>query len=123
MSAFLGGRLRALGILSFVLAAFVPAPGASAGDGPQLDAVQAAKIATDYLATLGAKAPHIVSLTLEKSALLHGRLSWVARWSRSIELEGEKEVGLRVNLDGSTARLIEDKTAARRRRAATGGLY
>ena len=67
--------------------------------------------------------PRIVSLTLEKSALLHGRLSWVARWSRAIEVEGEKELGLRVNLDGSTARLVEDKAAARRRRAAPGGMY
>ena len=120
MKARHGRSLSVFGLLLMALAAFVPAPVASAGDGPQLDAVRAAKIATDYLATLGSTAPHIVSVTLEKSALLHGRLSWVARWSRAVEVEGEKEVGLRVNLDGSTARLVEDKAAAGRRAAKAG---
>lgn len=88
-----------------------------AADAPAVDALRAARIATDYLVELGAKAPHIVSITLEKSALLRGKSSWVVRWSCPVEADGLREVGLRVNLDGSSARLVEDKSAAARREA------
>ena len=93
----------------------------SAEERPRLDAVRAAKIATDYLGTLGVNAPFVASVTLEKSALLHGESSWVARWSRVIAVEGEQEVGLRVNLDGTTARLVMGKEAARKRKAGPSG--
>ena len=103
------------------LATFALAMGASADERPRLDAVRAAKIASDYLATQGANAPFIVSVTLEKSALLHGESSWVARWSRAIAADGDQEVGLRVNLDGTTARLVLGKEAARKRNAGPSG--
>ena len=110
-------RVRAIA----ALALFIPAQLAFAADRPPLDAVRAAKIATDYLATQGANAPFIASVTLEKSAILHGRSSWVARWSRAISANGDLEVGLRVNLDGTTARLVLGKEAARRRKAGPSG--
>jgi len=73
-------------------------------------------MATDYLGQLGPNAPHIVSLVLEKSGIVRGRSSWVARWSRAVEVEGDRELGLRVNLDGTTVRLVEDKSPASRPR-------
>ena len=94
---------------------------ASADERPRLDAVRAAKIASDYLATQSANGPFIVSVTLEKSAILHGESSWVARWSRAISADGDLEVGLRVNLDGTTARLVLGKEAARKRKAGPSG--
>jgi hypothetical protein len=90
---------------------------ALAGDGPALDAARAARLATDYLAQLGPNAPHIVSLTLEKSGIVRGKTSWVARWSRTVEVNGDRELGLRVNLDGTTVRLVEDKSSSGRPRA------
>jgi len=95
-----------------------------ADDRPRLDAVRAAKIATDYLATLGPGAPFIVSVTLEKSAIFHGESSWVARWSQAISADGDQEVGLRVRLDGTTTRLVLGNKEARRLRAgpAPGGV-
>jgi hypothetical protein len=80
-----------------------------AADAPKIDAVRAAKIATDYLAQLGPNAPHIVSVTLDRDAIIRGKISWIVRWSRSIPAEGDQEVGLRVNMDGSTARLVKEK--------------
>ena len=114
-------RHRTLAISLIALATFAAATPVFADERPQLDAVRAAKIATDYLATLGANAPFIVSLTLEKSAILHGKSSWVARWSRAIPAEGDQEVGLRVNLDGTTARLVLGKDAARKNIAGPSG--
>ena len=104
-----------------VLATFALAMCASADERPRLDAVRAAKIASDYLASQGANGPFVVSVTLEKSALLHGESSWVARWSRAISADGDQEVGLRVNLDGTTARLVLGKEAARKRKAGPSG--
>ena len=80
------------------------------------DGAMAARIATDYLARLGPNAPYIVSLTLERSAIVRGKTSWVARWSRAIDVEGDRELGLRVNLDGTTVRLVEDKSSSSRAR-------
>jgi hypothetical protein len=109
-------RLRLLRPASFAVLLGSFLQGALAGDGPALDAERAAKIATVYLAQFGPNAPHIVSLTLEKSGLVKGRTSWIARWSRTIDVEGDRELGLRVNLDGTTVRLVEDKSSASRPR-------
>jgi hypothetical protein len=83
---------------------------------PSLDAARATKIATDYLATLGASAPFIESVSLEKSALVNGTLSWVIRWSDPIRDGAKNEIGVRVKMDGSMAHLVED-TEGRKKRA------
>ena len=115
-------RFRGTPIWRIALAAIAVTTVAPAGEVPRIDAVQAAKIATDYLRTLGPGAPYIVSVTFDKSALVSGKSSWVARWSNAIIADGSRELGLRVNQDGSTARLVEARTAARRRRGDFGGL-
>jgi hypothetical protein len=84
---------------------------------PPVDAAHAAKIATDYLARQGTGAPHIVSVTLESSALVKGTQSWVVRWSAAIDAGEQREIGLRVRMDGSVARLMADKAAAARKAA------
>lgn len=116
MKTSFAALVRVLAVL--IVASVMPA---SADERPRLDAVRAAKIASDYLATQGANGPFIVSVTLEKSAILHGESSWVARWSQSISADGDLEVGLRVNLDGTTARLVLGKEAARKRKAGPSG--
>lgn len=106
---------RSLAFLALVIGFLLPCTSASADERPALDAARAARIATDYLARMGPNAPYIVSLTLEKSAILKGKTSWVALWSSSIEADGNREMGMRVNLDGSTAILVENRTSARKR--------
>ncbi len=93
---------------------------ASADDAPQLDVVRAAKIATDYLAHFGQDRPYIDSLTLERAALLSGRRAWVARWSTPIFADGKKEVGLRINLDGTLRILVQENPSKTPRRAVFG---
>ena len=115
-------RHRTLALSLIALATFAAATPVFADERPQLDALRATKIATDYLASLGPNAPHIVSITLEKSAIVRGSSSWVARWSRPIPAGGDKEVGLCVNLDGTTARLVMSKGAARKQMAGPSGV-
>ena len=92
--------------------AFLPL--ARAEDAPRVDALHVAKIATDYLATHGRNAPYVVSIALESDALLHGKISWIVRWSRPIFADGNKEVGMRVRLDGSVSYLVEDKSGPKK---------
>jgi hypothetical protein len=113
-------RLRSSVLPLIALAVLAFSPAASAGEAPRIDAVRAAKIATDYLRTQGSNAPHIVSLALEKPALATGGSVWTARWSKPIPADGESELGLRVNPDGSIVRLVEGKSTARKRRYPVG---
>lgn len=82
---------------------------------PAIDALRVAKIATDYLATHGKDAPHIISIALESDALMGGKVSWVVRFSRPLLADGNKEVGMRVKPDGAVSYLTEDKAGPKKR--------
>lgn len=98
----------ALGALAFL-------PVARAENAPRIDALHVAKLASDYLAAHGKDAPHVVSIALEKDALLGGKTSWIVRWSRPLLADGNKEVGMRVKPDGSVSYLVEDKSGPKKR--------
>lgn len=98
----------ALGTLAFLSAA-------RAENAPRIDALHVAKVASAYLATHGKNAPHVVSIALEQDALLGGKTSWIVRWSRPLLTDGNKEVGMRVNLDGSVSYLVDDKGGSKKR--------
>ncbi len=86
----------------------------AAGEAPALSAEKAAKIAADYLAQEKAGPGHIVSVVLESSAIVGGTRSWMVRWSAPLRVEGSNEVGLRVKMDGSVARVVENRTRAQK---------
>ena len=98
----------ALGALAFF-------PNAHADNAPRIDALHVAKLATDYLATHGSSAPHIVSIAIESEALMGGKTSWIVRFSRPVLADGNREIGMRVKLDGSVSFLIEDKSGPKKR--------
>lgn len=106
--------LRSTLFAAIALGALALLPAARAGNPPKVDALRVAKIATDYLATHGAYAPQIVSITLEGDAILNGKSSWIVRWSHPILADGNKEVGMRVKLDGAVSYLIDDKTGPKK---------
>ena len=89
--------------------------GSASAQRPSLDAARATRIASDYLATLGSRAPYITTVTLESTALLNGAQSWVIRWSEPIVEGSQKEIGVRVKMDGTMAHMVEDKDARMKR--------
>ena len=97
-------------------AILIVASGSASAEAPKLDAARATRLATDYLATLGGNAPHIVSVQLEKSALLNGSLSWIIHWSEPVNDNGNREIGVRVKMDGTMAHLV-DNLEGRKKRA------
>ena len=103
----------------FILAAaaiFACVGGSAFAQTPKIDAVRAARLASDYLATLGPSAPYIVSVTLEKGALLDATQSWIVKWSAPIMDGANREIGVRVKMDGSLAHLV-DNLEGRKERA------
>ncbi len=107
-------RLRAVSA-ALVLAALSLPPAAPAENAPRVDALQVAKLATSYLATHGRSAPYIVSILLEKDAIFSGGSSWVVRWSQPILADGNREIGMRVKLDGTVSYIVEDKSVSKKR--------
>jgi hypothetical protein len=96
-------------------AALLASHGSALAQAPKLDAARATRLATDYLATLGPGAPHIVSVTLEKSALLNGSLSWMIHWSAPVNDNGNREIGVRVKMDGTIAHVVENLEGRKKR--------
>lgn len=103
-------------ILCAAIALGIPAilPASRAENAPRIDALQVAKIASDYLATHGRNAPYVVSIALEADALIGGKSSWIVRFSRPIAVDGNSEVGMRVKLDGAVSYLVKDKDGAKK---------
>ena len=100
---------------AIALAVLANLPAAQAENAPRIDALHVAKVAADYLATHGKDAPYVVSITLEADAILSPKSSWIVRFSRPVLADGNKEVGMRVKLDGSVSYLIEDKSGPKKR--------
>lgn len=78
---------------------------------PGVGAVDAATIAQKDLNDRGLGAQYsIVSLTLERRGVSGNGLHWFARWSEPIPgEEDQKEIGLKINMDGSIARIVQGK--------------
>ena len=106
--------LRCLAVMLGILAML---PFAHAENAPAVNALRVAKIATDYLATHGKDAPYIVSIALESDAFIGGTTTWVVRFSRPVLADGNKEIGMRVKLDGTVSYIIENKPGSKKRKA------
>jgi hypothetical protein len=112
-TALLIPQCRAL-CAAIALGVLASLPAAHAESAPRIDALQVAKIAANYLASHGKDAPYIVSIALEPDALMGGNISWVVRWSRPLMADGNKEVGMRVKLDGAVSYLVADKSGQKK---------
>lgn len=80
---------------------------------PFLSVDQAANVAQQHLKERGlAGDRYVTSLVLEKDSVARGERYWYARWSESVKLEErKKELGVRINMDGSLVRIIEGPAA------------
>ena len=93
--------------LPFLLAALAFTSLASAADpAPAIPIDRAVQLATAHLTERGLVGQHyIASLTLEDSSVMGGKRYWLARWMPSIKVDGKYESGLKIEMDGSLARL------------------
>lgn len=89
-----------------------------AAERPGIDALRATKVATDFIAKMGPNAPYIASVAIDPGAIFNGTPTWVVKYHAPIEVDGNKEVGLRVKSDGSIVRLVEGKGSRSKRQPA-----
>jgi hypothetical protein len=73
-----------------------------------------AKIARDCLARLRPESTCIASVTREQATIVRVKTPWAVRWSLLIYGDGDRELGLRVDLDKAIAPLVEDKSRSNR---------
>lgn len=76
---------------------------------PRVAVDQAATLAQQHLKERGLQDRIFVSaLVLESTTVTRGQKYWYARWSESvIGDEQKKEVGLRINMDGTVVRVVQ----------------
>ena len=97
-------------IVSGILALALSASWAVASPGPKLPVERAAALAQQHLKERGLDDRVFVrALLLETTTVARGQKYWYARWSESVVAgdEQKKEVGLRINMDGSLVRVVE----------------
>ncbi len=82
---------------------------------PSLPIDRAAALAQAHLRERGLEGQvYVTSLALEIEALARRTPYWYARWSQSIAGDEKKrELGLRINMDGSFVRIVEAPNASR----------
>jgi hypothetical protein len=81
---------------------------------PPVSAGQAVTIAEESLANRGLdKEIYIQSVTLERATILKARSYWFVKWSHSLPASNPKnrEIGVKVNMDGSAVRLVKEPGA------------
>jgi hypothetical protein len=81
----------------------------SLADAPPLTAAQAATIAQEDLVTRGLDATvYIVEVNYKKEGLGSGSAYWEILWNQEFaaQMEGRKEIGLRVGMDGTYKRAV-----------------
>jgi len=103
--------MKPLRLLALILALATTRLTASAADkAVSLPIDQALKIAQDYLEQHGAAADHqIISITLEAAAL--GTTYWYAHWSPAISDGQKRQIGMRIDMDGTTTLFVHGSSA------------
>lgn len=98
-----------------LLALLSAAASAFAADAPPpVSARQAITIAEESLANRGLdKEVFIQSVTLERATIMKARSFWFVKWSHSIPASEPKnrEIGVKVNMDGTAVRLVKEPGA------------
>ncbi len=81
-----------------------------AAPAPSVQVAQAATMAQQHLKERGLDDRIFIrALVLEAATVGRGERYWYARWSQNVTIEEEKkEVGLRINMDGTVVRVVEN---------------
>jgi hypothetical protein len=93
--------------------AFLPATLAYAA--PPVSAREALGIAEKNLAERGLdKRLYVIGITLEHASMFSSKGYWFVKWSEPIPASNprNREVGIKVNMDGSAVRLVKEPGAA-----------
>ena len=96
--------------LALLFALTMASTALAADQRPALQLEKAVAIAADYLKSIGQDKDHwIASISYERESMMSGGYKWYVKWGPPIKLEGRKELGLEIAMDGSLARAVDKK--------------
>lgn len=96
--------------LALLFALGLSVPAFSAEKRPELPLEKAVALAVDYLKTIGKDQDHwIASISYERASMTNGSYKWFVKWGPPIKLEGRKELGLEISMNGDVARAVDKK--------------
>lgn len=97
-------------VLSLIFAVAFATTSLAAEKRPELPLEKAVAIAVDYLKSIGKDKDHwIASISYERESMTSGSYKWFVKWGPSIQLEGRKELGLEIAMNGEVARAVDRK--------------
>lgn len=96
--------------LALVLALGLDATSLGADRRPELPLEKAVALAVDYLKSLGQEKDHwIASISYERESITNGEWKWFVKWGPPIKLEGRRELGLEIAMNGELSRAVDKK--------------
>jgi hypothetical protein len=96
--------------LALVLAFGLAATSMGAEKRPELPLEKAVALAADYLKSIGQDKDHwIASISYERESMTSGDWKWFVKWGPPIRLEGRKELGLEISMNGELSRAVDRK--------------
>ncbi len=77
---------------------------------PEMPLEKAVAVAADYLKSIGQDKDHwIASISYERESITNGSYKWYVKWGPAITLEGRKELGLEIAMNGELTRAVDKK--------------
>ena len=96
--------------LALLLALSLSVTARGAEQRPELPLEKAVSLAVDYLKTIGKDQDHwIASISYDRASMTSGNYKWFVKWGPPIKLEGRKELGLEISMNGEIARAVDKK--------------
>jgi hypothetical protein len=97
-------------VFSLLFALSLSANALSADKRPELPLEKAVALAVDYLKSVGKDKEHwIASISYERESMTSGSWKWFVKWGPPIKLEGRKELGIEISMNGELARAVDRK--------------
>jgi hypothetical protein len=97
-------------ILALFVALSLSASAIAADKRPELPLEKAVAIAADYLKKAGKDQDHwIASISYDRASITNATYKWFIKWGPPINLDGRKELGLEIDMNGELGRVVDKK--------------
>lgn len=97
-------------LLALLVGVSFSATALAADKRPDLPLEKAVAIAADYLKSINQDKDHwIASISYERESITNGSYKWYVKWGPPIQLEGRRELGLDIAMNGELSRAVDKK--------------
>lgn len=98
------------GLLALLVAIGFSGTALAADKRPELPLEKAVSIAADYLKSINQDKDHwIASISYDRESITNGSYKWYVKWGPPIQMEGRRELGLEIAMNGELSRAVDKK--------------